>query len=167
MSGVGFDFRNESCVVAVAKLTSVVSFDEEQRFLGVSGAATGTANPRDSISLIMRSIIGRPFSDPKLQQDLKALPFSVTEGPDGFPLIHARYRGETKSFTPIQVMGMVFSNMKRLAEKNFDTTVADCCIGIPVYFTDLQRRGVLEAATIAGLNPLRLMHETTATALAY
>jgi heat shock 70kDa protein 4 len=35
------------------------------------------------------------------------------------------------------------------------------------YFTDLQRRAVLNAATIAGLRPLRLIHETTATALAY
>jgi heat shock protein 4 len=36
-----------------------------------------------------------------------------------------------------------------------------------VYFTDLQRRAVIDAATIAGLRPLRLFHETTATALAY
>lgn len=102
-----------------------------------------------------------------MQQDLKALPFSVTEGPDGFPLINARYLGETKSFTPTQVMGMVFSNMKTIAEKNLNAAVVDCCIGVPIYFTDLQRRAVMDAATIAGLHPLRLMHETTATALAY
>ncbi|CAL9081542.1 unnamed protein product [Musa textilis] len=36
-----------------------------------------------------------------------------------------------------------------------------------VYFNDLQRRAVMDAATIAGLHPLRLFHETTATALAY
>lgn len=40
-------------------------------------------------------------------------------------------------------------------------------IGIPIYFTDLQSRPVLDAATIAGLHPLRLMHETSTTALAY
>ena len=37
----------------------------------------------------------------------------------------------------------------------------------PVYFTDLQRKAFLDAAAIANLNPLCLMHETTATALAY
>lgn len=36
-----------------------------------------------------------------------------------------------------------------------------------VYFTDLQRRAVLDAAAIVGVRPLRLFHETTATALAY
>jgi heat shock protein 4 len=57
--------------------------------------------------------------------------------------------------------------MKEIAAKNLNAAVHDCCIAIPVYFTDLQRRAVLDAATIAGLHPLRLLHETTATALAY
>nr|KAJ0204354.1 hypothetical protein LSAT_V11C500247150 [Lactuca sativa] len=181
MSVVGFDLGNESCVVAVARQRGIdvvlndeskretpapVCFGDKQRFLGTAGAATSMMNPKNTISQIKR-LIGRPFSDPELQQDLKALPFSVTEGPDGFPLINARYLGETKSFTPTQVMGMVFSNMKTIAEKNLNAAVVDCCIGVPIYFTDLQRRAVMDAATISGLHPLRLMHETTATALAY
>nr|KAJ0209408.1 hypothetical protein LSAT_V11C400199930 [Lactuca sativa] len=181
MSIVGFDLGNESCVVVVARQRGIdvvlndeskretpalVCFGDKQRFLGTAGAATSMMNPKNTISQIKR-LIGRPFSDPELQQDLKALPFSVTEGLDGFPLINARYLGETKSFTPTQVMGMVFSNMKTIAEKNLNAAVVDCCIGVPIYFTDLQRRAVMDAATIAGLHPLRLMHETTATALAY
>ncbi|KAK1414269.1 hypothetical protein QVD17_30013 [Tagetes erecta] len=181
MSVVGFDLGNESCVVAVARQRGIdvvlndeskretpalVCFGDKQRFLGTAGAASSMMNPKNTISQIKR-LIGRPFSDPELQQDLKALPFKVTEGPDGFPLIHAQYLGETRTFTPTQVMGMVFSNMKTIAEKNLNSAVVDCCIGIPIYFTDLQRRAVMDAATIAGLHPLRLMHETTATALAY
>nr|XP_043623081.1 heat shock 70 kDa protein 14 [Erigeron canadensis] len=181
MSVVGFDLGNESCVVAVARQRGIdvvlndeskretpalVCFGEKQRFLGTAGAATSMMNPKNTISQIKR-LIGRPFSDPELQQDLKAFPFSVTEGPDGYPLINAQYLGEKKTFTPTQVMGMVFSNMKTIAEKNLNAAVVDCCIGVPVYFTDLQRRAVMDAATIAGLHPLRLMHETTATALAY
>ncbi|KAK3219738.1 hypothetical protein Dsin_013708 [Dipteronia sinensis] len=64
-------------------------------------------------------------------------------------------------------MGMVLSNLKGIAEQNLNAAVVDCCIGIPVYFTDLQRRAVMDAAQIAGLHPLHLIHETTATALAY
>lgn len=181
MSVVGFDLGNESCVVAVARQRGIdvvlndeskretpalVCFGDKQRFLGTAGAATSMMNPKNTISQIKR-LIGRPFSDPELQRDLKALPFSVTEGLDGFPLIHARYLGETRTFTPTQVMGMVLSDMKSIAEKNLNAAVVDCCIGIPIYYTDLQRRAVIDAATIAGLHPLRLMHETTATALAY
>ncbi|WOH10756.1 hypothetical protein DCAR_0730226 [Daucus carota subsp. sativus] len=181
MSVVGFDFGNESGVVAVARqrgidvvlndeskreTPAIVCFGEKQRFLGTAGAASSMMNPKNTISQIKR-LIGRQFSDPELQRDIKSLPFSVTEGPDGYPLINAQYLGEMRSFTPTQVLGMVFSDLKSIAEKNLNAAVVDCCIGIPIYFTDLQRRAVLDAATIAGLHPLRLIHETTATALAY
>ncbi|KAI3855048.1 hypothetical protein MKX03_018442 [Papaver bracteatum] len=181
MSVVGFDFGNESGIVAVARqrgidvvlndeskreTPAIVCFGDKQRFIGTAGAATTMMNPKNSISQIKR-LIGRQFNDPELQRDIKALPFSVTEGPDGYPLINVRYLGESRAFTPTQVLGMVFSDLKVIAEKNLNTAVVDCCIGIPVYFTDLQRRAVLDAATIAGLHPLRLFHETTATALAY
>ncbi|KAG6788931.1 hypothetical protein POTOM_005009 [Populus tomentosa] len=181
MSVVGFDFGNENCLVAVARqrgidvvlndeskreTPAIVCFGDKQRFIGTAGAASTMMNPKNSISQIKR-LIGRPFSDPELQRDLKSLPFTVTEGPDGFPLIQARYLGEMRTFTPTQVLGMVFADLKIIGQKNLNAAVVDCCIGIPVYFTDLQRRAVLDAATIAGLHPLRLMHETTATALAY
>ncbi|CAI9114100.1 OLC1v1014740C1 [Oldenlandia corymbosa var. corymbosa] len=181
MSVVGFDFGNESGVVAVARqrgidvvlndeskreTPAVVCFGEKQRFLGTAGAASSMMNPKNTISQIKR-LIGRPYSDPELQRDLNSLPFAVIEGPDGFPLIQAQYLGEVRTFTPTQVLGMVFSDLKTIAQKNLNAAVVDCCIGIPVYFTDLQRRAVIDAATIAGLHPLRLIHETTATALAY
>ncbi|CAA7013871.1 unnamed protein product [Microthlaspi erraticum] len=181
MSVVGFDFGNENCLVAVARqrgidvvlndesnreTPAIVCFGEKQRFIGTAGAASTMMNPKNSISQIKR-LVGRQFSDPELQRDIKSMPFSVTEGPDGYPLIHANYLGEKRAFTPTQVMGMMLANLKGIAEKNLNAAVVDCCIGIPVYFTDLQRRAVLDAATIAGLHPLHLIHETTATALAY
>ncbi|XP_008775317.2 heat shock 70 kDa protein 14-like [Phoenix dactylifera] len=181
MSVVGFDFGNESCIVAVARqrgidvvlndeskreTPAVVCFGEKQRFIGTAGAASSTMNPKNSVSQVKR-LIGRKFSDPDLQRDVQSLPFSVTEGPDGYPLIHASYLGEKGTFTPTQILGMILSNLKGIAEKNLNNAVADCCIGIPAYFTDLQRRAVMDAAAIAGLHPLRLFHETTATALAY
>ncbi|KAI5436777.1 hypothetical protein KIW84_023048 [Lathyrus oleraceus] len=122
-------------------------------------------NPKNSISQIKR-LIGKQFSDPDLQRDLKSLPYTVTEGPNGYPLIQARYLGEVKAFTPTQVFAMMLSNMKEITEKILNAAVNDCCIGTPVYFTDFQRRAVSDAATIAGLNPLRLLHQTTATGLA-
>ncbi|KAJ1261991.1 hypothetical protein BS78_09G072100 [Paspalum vaginatum] len=181
MSVVGFDLGNESCIVAVARqrgidvvlneeskreTPAIVCFGDKQRFIGTAGAASSTMNPKNSISQIKR-LLGRKFSDPELQSDLASFPFRVTEGPDGFPLVHVRFLGEERAFTPTQLLAMVLSNLKGIAEGNLNAAVSDCCIGIPVYFSDLQRRAVLDAATIAGLRPLRLFHETTATALAY
>lgn len=47
------------------------------------------------------------------------------------------------------------------------TAVSDVVISTPGWFTDAQRRAMLDAADIAGLNPLRLINDTTAVALGY
>ncbi|KAK4347011.1 hypothetical protein RND71_033350 [Anisodus tanguticus] len=181
MSVVGFDVGNENCVIGVAKqrgidvilndesnreTPAVVSFGEKQRFIGSAGAASATMNPKSTISQVKR-LIGRKYREPAVQKDLKLLPFATSEGPDGGILIHLQYMNEKQSFSPVQIMAMLFAHLKQIAEKNLETDVSDCVIGIPSYFTDLHRRAYLYAAEIAGLKPLRLMHDGTATALGY
>ncbi|KAL9678648.1 hypothetical protein QQ045_016496 [Rhodiola kirilowii] len=126
---------------------AVVCFGEKQSFIGTAGAASTMITPKNAISQIKR-LIGRQFSDPELQKNLAGFPFCVKEGQDGYPLINVQYLGETRSFTPTQLLGMVLSILKGIAEKNLGAAVVDC-------------------STIAGLHPLHLIHETTATALTY
>ena len=145
---------------------AVVSFGGKQRFMGSVGAASATMNPRSTISQVKR-LIGRRFREPDVENDLRLFPFECLEGSDGGILIRLEYLGEIQTFSPVQIMGMLFSHLKQITEKNLDMSVSDCVIGIPSYFTDLQRRAYLDAATIAGLKPLRLMHDCTATALGY
>ena len=48
--------------------------------------------------------------------------------------------------------------------------VGDVCIHVfqvPCYYTDIERRALLDSTKLAGLNCLRLMNDTTVTALAY
>jgi len=181
MSVVGFDIGNENCVVAVVKqrgvdvllndeskreTPAVVCFGERQRFLGSAGAASSVMNPKSTIFQVKR-LIGRNFKDPEVQNELTLLPFETSEGKDGGILIHLKYLGEARTFTPVQILAMLFSNLKDITEKNLEIPVTDCVIGVPSYFTDLQRRAYLDAATIAGLKPLRLMHDCAAIALSY
>ncbi|GKD12035.1 heat shock 70 kDa protein 16-like protein, partial [Tanacetum coccineum] len=122
-------------------------------FLGIPpGAAFATANPKSTISQIKR-LIGRQYNEPSVQEDLKFLPFVTSEGPRGGILIELEYMKEKMMFTPVEILGMLFKHLKQIAEKNLESAVVDCVIGIPSYFTDLQRREYLDAATIAGLKP--------------
>jgi len=181
MSVVGFDIGNENCVIAVVKqrgvdvllndeskreTPAVVCFGEKQRFLGSAGAASSVMNPKSTIFQVKR-LIGRNFKDPEVQNELTLLPFETSEGKDGGILIHLKYLGEARTFTPVQILAMLFSNLKDITEKNLEIPVTDCVIGVPSYFTDLQRQAYLDAATIAGLKPLRLMHDCAAIALSY
>ncbi|EOA39731.1 hypothetical protein CARUB_v10008380mg [Capsella rubella] len=181
MSVVGFDVGNENCVIAVAKQRGIdillndesnrenpamVSFGEKQRFMGAAAAASATMHPKSTISQLKR-LIGRKFREPDVQNDLRLFPFETSEGSDGGILIQLRYMGEMQGFSPVQILGMLLSHLKQIAEKSLKTPVSDCVIGIPSYFTNSQRLAYLDAAAIAGLRPLRLMHDSTATALGY
>ncbi|XP_030931847.1 heat shock 70 kDa protein 16-like isoform X1 [Quercus lobata] len=181
MSVVGFDIGNENCVIAVVKqrgidvllndesnreTPAVVSFGEKQRFLGSAGAASAMMNLKSTVSQVKR-LIGRKFKEPDVQNELKMFPVETSEGPDGEILVHMKYLGATHTFNPVQIMAMLFSHLKEITEKSLEIPISDCVIGVPSYFTDLQRHAYLNAATIAGLKPLRLMHDCTATALNY
>jgi heat shock protein 4 len=61
----------------------------------------------------------------------------------------------------------LLQRLKGIAEKGLEAKVSDVVIGVPSYWNDVQRRAMLNAASIAGLNVLRLMNETTAVALNY
>lgn len=181
MSVVGFDIGNDNCVIAVVKqrgidvllndeskreTPSIVCFGEKQRFLGSTGASSAMMNPKSTVSQVKR-LIGRKFNEPDIQHELQMIPVETSEASDGGILIHLKYLGTTHMFTPVQIMAMLFAHLKEISEKNLEMPISDCVIGIPSYFTDMQRHAYLNAATIAGLKPLRLLHDCTATALSY
>merc|ERR1719259_1528428 len=77
------------------------------------------------------------------------------------------YMGKEQEYTPEQITAMLFTKLKTTAEEALNAKVKDVVISCPSYFTDCERRGLLDAAYMAGLNVLKLMNDTTATALSY
>jgi heat shock protein len=62
---------------------------------------------------------------------------------------------------------MLLTKLKEISETSLKTKVNDCVISVPSYFTNAERKALLDSASIAGLNVLRLFNETAATALSY
>ena len=62
---------------------------------------------------------------------------------------------------------MVLTKMKETAESFIGKTVSNAVITCPAYFNDSQRQATKDAGTIAGLNVMRIINETTAVAIAY
>nr|XP_010308330.1 PREDICTED: heat shock 70 kDa protein 4L isoform X4 [Balearica regulorum gibbericeps] len=81
--------------------------------------------------------------------------------------VKVRYLDEERLFAIEQITGMLLAKLKETSESALKKPVADCVISVPSFFTDAERRSVMAAAQIAGLNCLKLMNETTAVALAY
>ncbi|KAM3065522.1 adenyl-nucleotide exchange factor sse1 [Clarireedia jacksonii] len=62
---------------------------------------------------------------------------------------------------------MYLSKVKTTASAELKLPVADMVMSVPAWFTDVQRRSLMDAAEIAGVKLLRLMNDTTAAALGY
>jgi heat shock protein 4 len=77
------------------------------------------------------------------------------------------YLGKKEQFTATQLCSMFFNKVKATASAELKLPVSDIVISVPPWFTDAQRRSIMDAAEIAGLKLLRLINDTTATALGY
>ena len=113
-------------------------------------------------------MIGRKFSDPEVQSDIKHFAFPVVEDKkDGSCLIEVEYKGEKIQYHPEQISSMVLAKMKEIAEGYLGENVKKAVITVPAYFNDAQRQATKDAGVIAGLEVLRIINEPTAAAMAY
>ena len=71
------------------------------------------------------------------------------------------------TYRPEEMVAFVLSYAKQIAEGHANAAVKDCVITIPPFFGHLERRALMNAATIAGLNVLSLIHESTAFGFKY
>jgi heat shock protein 1/8 len=145
---------------------SYVAFTDTERLIGDSAKSQASSNPTNTVFDAKR-LIGRKFSDPSVQSDMKHWPFKVVSGPNDKPLIEVSYLNEIKRFTPEEISAMVLVKMKEIAEAYLGTPVKNAVITVPAYFNDAQRQSTKDAGTIAGLNVVRIINEPTAACIAY
>jgi heat shock protein 4 len=77
------------------------------------------------------------------------------------------YMGKKEQFTATQITAMFLTRMRATASLELKLPVSDVVLSCPVWYTDAQRRAILDAADIAGLKCLRLLNDNTAVALGY
>lgn len=144
---------------------SYVAFTDNERLIGDAAKNQVAMNPSNTVFDAKR-LIGRKFSEPEVQSDMKHWPFKVVDK-DSKPFINVTYKGEEKTFSPEEISGMVLTKMKETAEAYLGEQVKDAVVTVPAYFNDAQRQATKDAGTIAGLNVLRIINEPTAAAIAY
>ena len=145
---------------------SYVAFTDSERLIGDAAKNQTAMNPKNTVFDAKR-LIGRKFSESKVQEDIKSWPFKVVSGTADKPSIEVEFKGETKRFEPEEISSMVLTKMKEIAEMYIGTDVKDAVVTVPAYFNDSQRQATKDAAAIAGLNCLRIINEPTAAAIAY
>ena len=145
---------------------SIVAFIEDERMIGESAKRQIIRNPNNTIYDAKR-LIGRNFSDPKVQDHLKLCGYKVDKTENDKIVFQVEYMNETKRFTPEEISAVLVAKMKSDAEAFLGQTVHKCVITVPAYFNDGQRAATKDAATIAGLEVVRVINEPTAAAIAF
>jgi L1 cell adhesion molecule like protein len=146
---------------------SWVSFSNTgERLIGESAKSQAVSNQQNTFYDVKR-LIGRNFSDPIVQKEIKNMPFKVSAGSNDRILIDVTVSDETKQMSPEELSAMVLVKMKQTAESFLGTTVKDAVVTVPAYFNDSQRKATKDAGAIAGLNIIRIINEPTAAAIAY
>ncbi|KAF7369015.1 Heat shock protein [Mycena venus] len=115
----------------------------------------------------LKRLIGRTLGDPEVQQIEKKFINASLVDVQGTVGVEVNYVGEKQSFSATQLVAMYLGKLRDIAANELKTGVTDVVIAVPGWYTDIQRRALLDAAAIAGLNPLRLINDTTAVALGY
>ncbi|MBS9784058.1 molecular chaperone DnaK [Candidatus Gracilibacteria bacterium] len=139
---------------------SVVAFKKGETIVGMPARRQAVTNPKNTIYSAKR-FIGRKFSEVK--DEIKNVPFTVTEGKDGGCLIEWNGKG----IRPEEISAKVLEKLKDDAEKYLGQKVTEAVITVPAYFNDDERQATINAGKIAGLDVKRIVNEPTAAALAY
>ncbi|WP_024653999.1 Hsp70 family protein [Borrelia persica] len=77
------------------------------------------------------------------------------------------YKVDDHVYKAEDIASHLLLNIKMNAEKFLGEQVNNAVITVPAYFSEIQRRGVVRAANIAGLQCRAILNEPTAAALAY
>jgi L1 cell adhesion molecule like protein len=145
---------------------SYVAFTDTERLIGDAAKNQVAMNPHNTVFDAKR-LIGRNYSDPVVQADMKHWPFKVVQKPGDKPFISVEYKGERKEFSPEEISSMVLVKMKETAEAYLGHPVTTAVITVPAYFNDSQRQATKDAGTISGMQVKRIINEPTAAAIAY
>ena len=121
-----------------------------ERYVGMVAKRQAVTNPVNTVYSVKR-LIGRKFTE--IEEERKTLGYATKAGKGGDATVTM---GE-RDYSPPEISAMILQKLKADAEAKLGEPVAQAVITVPAYFNDSQRQATKDAATIAGLDALRIM----------
>lgn len=162
-------WRNKRCEIITdgfaSTIPSVVAFYNTARLVGNSALNLKDALPGNTVYDIKR-IIGKRMDDPQIPLVQELVTYKIID--DQTPHHNAMVEIESgNQYRPEEICFYILAEIKRIASKYLKSPVEKAVITVPAYFNDSQRQATLDAATMAGLEVVKMINEPTAAALAY
>lgn len=145
------------------KSPSLVAFQSGNRLIGEEAAGLIARYP-DKVYAQIRDLIAKPYDYAKKRLDFLYLPYQVVEDSRGVAAIKVDDGGV---YSMEEMLAMILSYALDLAEFHSKVPVKDAVITVPPYFGQAERKALINAAQLAGINVLSLINEHSGAALQY
>lgn len=142
----------------------LVAFHSDDRLMGEEAAGLVARYPEKVYSQV-RELIGKPFSYAKYLLDSLYLPYDITEDSRG--TVSFKIDDKVTTYSAEELVAMILGYAANLAEFHSKVEVKDAVITVPPYFGQAERKGLVRAAKLAGINVLSLINEHSGAALQY
>ena len=138
---------------------SVVAFKGDETIVGDRAKRQAVTNPKNTIYEVKR-LMGNTYDE--CSQEVNRVTYEIVNK-SGQPRIQV----DEKFYSPEEISATILQKLKKDAEDYLGEEVKQCVVTVPAYFSDNQRLTTKNAASIAGMECLRIINEPTAAALAY
>ncbi|KAI8526703.1 hypothetical protein RHMOL_Rhmol12G0016100 [Rhododendron molle] len=142
----------------------LVAFQNGNRLIGEEAAGL-TARYPDRVISHVRDLVGKPFDYVKSYIESMYLPFQLVDDSRGG--VGVRIEDGDVAYSAEELAAMVLGFAVELATVHSKGRVKDVVITVPAYFGQAERKGLIQAAELAGINVLSLVNEHSGAALQY
>nr|XP_032816507.1 heat shock 70 kDa protein 13 [Petromyzon marinus] len=146
---------------------SVVAAGSDGRVLAGFPALQQAADNPHATLYDAKRFIGRAFSPGELEREAGRYQFTVRQVSGEVVFVLRGHGGAEQTVTPEWVGAQMLDQLRLLAEERLGLPVRYAVLAVPAEFDERQRNSTIKAATMAGLEVLRVVNEPTAAALAY
>lgn len=144
-------------------MAAIVSFPAGRSpIIGRAARDLVTTAPAETVTGVKR-LLGRKLDSQAVRELSTRVGYQLGAGADGDAVILAGGR----QLTPPEVAGQILARVAQLATEQLRVEISRCVLAVPAYFNNVQKAAIKEAARLAGLEVVKLVHEPTAVALAY
>lgn len=144
-------------------LAAVASFPPDRSpIIGRSARDLLTTAPTETVTGVKR-LLGRKLDSQAVRELGARVGYRLVAGPEGDVLIQIG----AERMSPPEIAGQILARVAQLATQHLRTEISRCVLAVPAYFNNVQKAAIKEAARMAGLEVVKLVHEPTAVALAY
>ncbi|KAL8602886.1 hypothetical protein ACOMHN_026846 [Nucella lapillus] len=147
-------------------IPSVVAFSDDGVLVGYKAVAQAEHNPRNTLYDAKR-FIGKKFDKQELQEAQKQYAFKLEVDEYGLIRYVVTVNRTEQRVKPEEVGSFIVGTLRSAAQQNLSVPVTRVVMSVPAEFDDSQRNYTKKAASIAGMEVLRVINEPTAAALAY